>query len=306
MSPDLVVVGNLLVDDIVLADGRTHMGLAGGAALYLSLAARLWGVSVGVSSVAGSDYPAAALEALAERGIDLAGVRRLDRPGVRTWLLYEPRGRRVVHRLGSASHAEVSPLPEALPRAWSRARAFHLSPMPLASQRTLVEHLATLEPRPAIALDPHEPLRPESLAAWSGTLARVDTLFLGEDEIDLGPNESEVASTLRHAGGGRPARIVFKRGAGGGAIDDAETGRHLTWPGAPDPVFEPTGAGDAFAGGLLAGLLAAAPLEAALDRAVVSAGLALEAPGAAALLAATPESAARRLAALRGRSAVRA
>ena len=69
MTPDLVVLGNLLVDDVVHEDGRTRMGQPGGAILYASLAAALWGVRVGCVSLQGEDYPPAALEALRERGI---------------------------------------------------------------------------------------------------------------------------------------------------------------------------------------------------------------------------------------------
>src|SRR5207237_9742008 len=109
VTPDLVLLGNLLVDDIVLRDGRSLMGEPGGAMLYAALAARLWGTRVGLVTIAGSDYPTAALQALAARGVDLAGVRHISRPGVRTWLLYEPAGRRVIHHLGCPAHAGVSP-----------------------------------------------------------------------------------------------------------------------------------------------------------------------------------------------------
>ena len=51
---DLVVLGNLLVDDVVLESGQTRMGLPGGATLYATLAARLWGLRVGVASLRGS------------------------------------------------------------------------------------------------------------------------------------------------------------------------------------------------------------------------------------------------------------
>ena len=44
-APDLVVLGNLLVDDVVFPDGRTRMGEAGGATLYASLGAALKGRS---------------------------------------------------------------------------------------------------------------------------------------------------------------------------------------------------------------------------------------------------------------------
>ena len=72
-APDIVLLGNLLVDDIVLRDGRTLLGEPGGAVLHAALAAALWGAKVGICSVAGTDYPSAALDALAARGIDLAG-----------------------------------------------------------------------------------------------------------------------------------------------------------------------------------------------------------------------------------------
>ncbi|MEI6505880.1 MAG: hypothetical protein WCO90_08395 [Planctomycetota bacterium] len=71
-APDVVLLGNLLVDDIVLRDARTLMAEPGGAVLHAALAASLWGARVGICSITGTDYPAAALAALASRGIDLA------------------------------------------------------------------------------------------------------------------------------------------------------------------------------------------------------------------------------------------
>src|SRR5438552_7682656 len=145
MALDLVLLGNLLVDDIVLGDGVTRMGEAGGAMLYASLAARLWGARVGLVTIAGSDYPQAPLDALAERGIDLSGARPLGRPGVRTWLLHEPGGRRVLHHRGGPSHLEVSPALQDVPASYRGAPAFHLSPMPIERQRELAAGIAGFE-----------------------------------------------------------------------------------------------------------------------------------------------------------------
>ena len=55
MIPDLVVLGNLLVDDMVFPDGRTRMAEPGGATLYGALGASLWGLTAGVASVRGED-----------------------------------------------------------------------------------------------------------------------------------------------------------------------------------------------------------------------------------------------------------
>ncbi len=268
MSLDLVVIGNLLVDDIVYPDGRTRMGEAGGATLYAALAARLWGAAVGIASVRGEDYPIAALDALAARGVDMAGVRALAGPGVRTWLLYEERGRRVIHRLGSPSHAEVSPRLEDLPAHYATARAIHLAPMPFEIQSALVAGLAGRR-ETALSLDPHEPLRDENLAAWRAVLANVDALFVSEDD--------------------------FKRGRRGGLLYDARERAFLEWPPVPRLSGDPTGAGDAFAGGFLAAMVQGRPLTEALDQAIVAASFALEDWGAQGLMAATREEAGRRL-----------
>jgi sugar/nucleoside kinase (ribokinase family) len=293
VTPDLVVLGNLLVDDIVFPDGRTRMGEAGGAAFHTALAARLWGVSVGVASVAGDDYPIAALDALAERGVDLTGVRRLDGPGVRTWLLYEAEGRRVVHRRGCPSHEDVSPRPADLPADYLGARAYHLAPMPLATQRALVD---TLAPRAgsAIALDPHEPITPATLGVWRPVLAHVDALFASEDELELPGVTEEPRAVLRGLAGGRLRFVAYKRGRRGGVLHDARQGAAVEWPGVPRLTGDPTGAGDAFAGGFLAGILSGATLETAIEQAIVSTSFALEAPGAAGLLSATRDEAERR------------
>ena len=63
----------------------------------------------------------------------------------------------------------------------------------------------------------------------------------------------------------------------------------------PRLTGDPTGAGDAFAGGFLAAILAGRPLESALDQAIVSASFALEDWGARGLISATREEAERRL-----------
>jgi sugar/nucleoside kinase (ribokinase family) len=296
VSLDLVVAGNLLVDDIVYPDGRTRMGEAGGAALYAALAASLWEAKVGIASVRGEDYPIAALDALAARGVDLGGVRVLEGPGVRTWLLYEEHGRRVIHRLGSPSHAEVSPRPADLPAQCRDARAVHIAPMPFEIQSALVEALAPRRDT-ALSLDPHEPIREDNLGAWRAVLAHVDALFVSEDELLLPGAALDPNAALRAlaGAGGRMRFVAFKRGRQGGVLYDARARAFIEWPPVPRLSGDPTGAGDAFAGGFLAAIVAGRPLESALDQAIVSASFALEGWGASGLLAATREEAGRRL-----------
>lgn len=296
MTPDLVVLGNLLVDDVVLADGSTRMAEPGGAALYASLGAALWGLRVGVASVRGDDYPAGALTALAGRGIDVSGVRPLGRPGMRTWLLYEGRRRQVISHLDGPAHAEVSPAPEDIPQDWRRARAFHLAPMPFAVQHRLVKAFAPLTGA-FVSVDPYLPLRAETLEAWREVLAVADALFLSEDDLELPGASGDPRDALRQLVAGRLRLVAFKRGRRGGLLYDAREERFLEWSPRTAGVVDPTGAGDAFAGGFLSGWLQGQGAERALLRGVVAASFALDEWGSAALLGATPEAARERMAA---------
>lgn len=293
MTPDLVIAGNLLVDDVVFADGTTRMGQAGGAVLYGALAASMWGARVGALSVAGNDYPAAALAALRERGVDLRGVRALGRAGVRTWLLYEQRLRRVVHHAGVPTHEEVSPSPDDLPAAWRSARAFHLAPMPLATQRALIEHLRS-NASAFISVDPHEPITPDSLGAWRAALLHADACFVSEDELLLPQATDDPRPALASLASGRLRFVAFKRGASGGLLYDAHESRFHEWQARAEAMADPTGAGDAFAMGFLTAHLASLPVAACRERAVITASFAIESWGSDGLLAASLSRAAAR------------
>ena len=300
MTPDLVLLGNLLVDDVVFADGRTRMGQPGGAMLYASLAASLWGVATGCVSLRGDDYPGAALDALRDRGVALDGVHPLHATGVRTWLLYENPVRRVVHRLGCPSHEAVSPRPEHVPEAWRGARAFHLAPMPFETQRALVRAIREWQSpaRPAhISLDPHLGVTPETTGRWRELLADVDAFFPSDDELHLAEAAREPAAVLAPLVAGRLRFIAWKRGAAGGTLHDARAHRSHDWSARATRVEDPTGAGDAFMAGFVSAQLERDDVERALRRGVVTASFAIEAWGADGLLGATVDSARARLAA---------
>jgi sugar/nucleoside kinase (ribokinase family) len=294
VTPSLVFLGNLLVDDIVFPDGSTRMGQPGGAIMYGALGAALWGTRVGCVSLAGTDYPVTILDALERRRIDLAGVHRLGGPGVRTWLLYEGHVRRLIHRLGCPTHEQVSPGPEHIPRAWHSAPAFHLAPMPFSAQRRVVASLATSADR-FVSIDPHLPITDETLDGWRQVLADADAFFPSDDELLLDDTHVDPERVLRRLATGRLRFIVFKQAARGGILYDARNDRFHRWPGRASKVIDPTGAGDAFAAGFISAHLEGLPVDACLDRGVVSASFAIEAVGAAALLEATPTDADARI-----------
>jgi sugar/nucleoside kinase (ribokinase family) len=293
-APELVLLGNLLVDDIVLRDGRTLMGEPGGAILHAALGAQLWGVRVGLVSVAGDDYPLAALEALANRGIDLAGVRYLNRRGGRAWLLHEAGVRRVIHHLDCPTHDEVSPTLADIPDNYWSARAFHLAPMPIARQQQLAAGLAARANDSCastpwlVSLDPCELVRDDNLVEWSQVLAHVDAFFPSQDELRI---SGDPAAIVRGVAGKRLRFVALKRGAEGGRLLDFHSELSPSWTARARHSVDSTGAGDAFVGGFLAGWLAYGDAQRGVEQGIVGASFAIEDWGARGLLAATPEQA---------------
>jgi len=295
----LHIVGNLALDDVVREDGTTRMAQPGGAALYVALGAGLWGIPVGIVSIVGSDYPEELLRNLSDRQIDLSRVNRLDRPGLRTWLLYEGGLRRVVHRLAAASHDEMSPRVEGLVDGL-RGRAVHLAPMPFDIQRQWVSALSKVEGL-EVTLDPYELLSSGDLETWRQQLKGIDGLLLSEDELRPPLNREDplrIATALGFSSED-PAEnsrfLLFKQGDRGGLAIRSGRAEPMRWRARASQIVDPTGAGDAFAGGLLAGRILGEDLSTALNRGVVSASFALEGEGADALLAAAPSDADTRL-----------
>ena len=88
---------------------------------------------------------------------------------------------------------------------------------------------------------------------------------------------------------------MFKRGARGGILFDAREDRFVEWAPRAVAVVDPTGAGDAFAAGFLAGWLRGESVGVALRRGVVGASFAIEDWGAAGLLRADRAAADERL-----------
>lgn len=294
MIPSIVLLGNLLVDDVVLADGTTRMGQPGGALLYGALAAALWESRPGLVSILGDDYPAEALEQLQQRGVDLTGVHSLGRPGVRTWLLYEGPVRRVIHRLGCPTHEQVSPRPALIPSEWSAARAFHLAPMPFDVQRALLTALRA-KGSSFISIDPHLPVTEDTLHEWRYALSEADAFFFSEDELLLEGALANPRTALPRLVSGRLRFVVFKRGTSGGVLYDAHDERFYGWDARVAGCVDQTGAGDAFVIGFVLAHLEGLSIEVSLQRAVVTASFAVAGWGPEAMLSATRADAGARL-----------
>jgi sugar/nucleoside kinase (ribokinase family) len=295
MQLDLVVLGNLIVDDIVYEDGSRRWNQPGGAALYMGLTAPLWGLRTGLVSVAGEDYPEEMLTALRKRGVEISGVRRIRGRGLRTRLEYANGIRLVKHCQDGATHYQASPTAADLPPAWS-PRAMHLAPMPFDLQLDLISQSRhRYGDQLLLSLDPFELLIEEELEKWQRLVEGLDLLFLSEDEVASPARRRQPLSLLSRLCRPRLAAVLYKRGSKGGLAIDVKTATHFEWTARADAVRDTTGAGDAFATGVLAALIERQSLTTALQWGVVSASVVIEGQGVSSLLDATPELMRRRL-----------
>lgn len=245
MAVDLVVIGNLLIDQ--LPGSRLEPG---GAALYTCLAARLAGLSVGLHSVVGEDYP---VEILERAGVALS-LHKLNGPGGRSVIEYTPQGRTLRHE--GPGHEVMTPR---TPQPFA-TRLVHLAPMPWTWQ---LYHLQRCAAGTAL-LDPYPTLNDERLAQLMPLADRLRYLLVNVEELEL-PLE-EVSDSVP---------CLVKEGPLGGHC--RATGTRWHPPGVE--VLDPTGAGDCFAGGLAAGLLAGSDLTESLARGAELAAEALTSVG---------------------------
>jgi sugar/nucleoside kinase (ribokinase family) len=256
MTIDLVAFG-IVIDDIVFPDGRTAMGKLGGGGPQAAFGMRLWSDSVGLVASVGEDLPASAREWLTRSGIDLAGVQENSLPTTRAWQVLEADGRRTqVWRVtGDVIGRQLRRSLERIPQEYRSARGFHFGLHPDEPDLDFARALAGLGG--AVSIEPFKPadrlLTPEARMH----LARAGRIF--------SPNQVEAASML---GEDEPVRAVqsfaqagaqvvpLRMGAQGSLVLDASTGRVASIPAFPGEIVDPTGAGNAYCGGFLAGWVA--------------------------------------------------
>lgn len=242
---DLVVVGNLLIDEFPGCEPQP-----GGAALYAALAARSCGLEVAVHSVVGEDYP---LERLEQAGVKLS-LERLSGPGGRAVMSYGPDGRSLEHQ--GPGHEAMTPR---RPHPF-RTSFVHLAPMPRTWQLFHLEHAeegtALLDPYPWMDLD--------YLSALRSLEGKLRALLLNQEELQMPFEQIDLACWT-----------LLKRGEEGGRSVNPD----LSWQPWPVEMVDPTGAGDAFAAGLAAGLVRGETPQDCLARAARTAAKALSASG---------------------------
>ncbi len=223
----------------------------GGKGANQAVAARRLGAEVRFVGACGGDgFGDVVAAALATEGIDLSGLERVDTPTGVALILVSRGGENQIVVLPGANALVEGPDPDPDVAVWLAQAEVP----PAAVERTLAAarstgSLALVNPSPAGRLPPE-------------LVRRFDIAIVNQTELEA-------------LGAGSPPTVVLTLGAGGARL--LPDGPAL--PALPAEVVDTTGAGDALAGALAAGLAAGASLEQALQLGLATASLCVERDG---------------------------
>ena len=239
----LVVVGSVAYDGVETPHGRVDRML-GGAATYIALAASYF-TQTRIVAVVGGDFADEDAALLASRGVDLEGLERV--PG-KTFFwagkYTEDMNDRVTLTTDLNVFADFQPK---LPESYRAARYLLLGNIQPALQRMVRAQMKHLRLAGGDTMNFWiNDYREELLA----TIREWDFLLINDSEARLlsgHQNLRRAASAILDMG---PHTLVIKRGEHGAILFRRDS--HFIVPGyLLDDVFDPTGAGDSFAGGFI-------------------------------------------------------
>ncbi len=287
-DPEVVVVGNLTIDDVVLPDGTTLMATLGGNSVHAAAAAAACGAHVALVARRGEDFPAEAFERLHRAGVDTAHVVDVLGPTVRNWVIYEPDGRRHwVYRTPLARSAEVAPMPADITPTLRGAHVVHVAAMPLGNAEAVVAEVRRAAPDAIVTLDTHEGWADEPPARVLALAGAVDLFEPSLEELQALTGDHTPTGGLRALARAGVRRAVVKAGADGAYVMVDGEIAHV--PALETTVVDTTGAGDSFCGGVAAGLARGLESLDAVALGVATAGTAIAASGSLRLLDQDPD-----------------
>lgn len=282
----ITVAGHLTIDDIHRPGTQTLPGTIGGAAGYAALGASLTGCAVRVVSRVGADYPVGALHTdRVDCGrVDTVAVLVLPGASIRNVARYTASGDRRFQVADRDRLLQLTPVPDDLTGADLGQQPWVLvAPATLDQQEALVTGLRATGARIALDTELHYLHEPDAAQHLQAITRQVDYFLPSIEHLRHlhGPDAVASPAGLLQVlpGYGCPA-VLVKCGINGVLLIEVEPHRATTVPAVPDiDVADPTGAGDGFNGGFLAGLAQGQTTLAAAASGAVAASFVVQSTG---------------------------
>jgi len=242
----LLTVGSVAFDAIETPFGKTDK-IIGGAGTYIALSAAFFEQNQKIISVVGDDFPKEMLATLASKGVDLEGLQIKEGEKTFFWS-----GR--YHNDMNTRDTLVTELnvlenfDPIIPENYQGVDYLILGNLSPQVQRTVIERLTT---RPKlIAMDTMNFWMDIALDELKKTIKLVDVLIINDEEARQLSGEYSLAKASKVIREMGPKYLIIKKGEHGALLFNED--KMFFAPALPlEDVFDPTGAGDTFAGGFI-------------------------------------------------------
>lgn len=241
----LLVVGSIAFDTVETPFGKVKDAL-GGSAVYISVAASYFAPPIRMVAVVGGDFPRSHIAFLEEREIDLDGLQIVESGKTFRW------GGRYHYDLNTRDSLytelnvfkQFNPL---IPDRFRRSAYVCLGNMDPLLQRNVLEQV--VKPRLVVGdtMNYWIESKPDELRK---TLKVMDVLVVNDSEARLLTQEPNLIKSAKAIISMGPKIVIIKKGEHGAFLVTSKT--IFSAPAYPiETIFDPTGAGDAFAGGFV-------------------------------------------------------
>lgn len=243
---NLLTVGSVAFDAIETPYGKTDK-IVGGAGTYICFSASFFVKEQGIISVVGEDFSLATLQEMKDKGVNLEGLQIIE--GGKTFFWSGKYHNDMNSRDTLATELNVlGTFDPIVPESYQNIDYLLLGNLSPEVQRTVIERLAV---RPKlIAMDTMNFWMDIALEELLKTIQLVDVIIINDEEArQLSGTYSLVkAAAIIQAMG--PKIVIIKKGEHGALLFHGENIFYA--PALPlADVFDPTGAGDTFAGGFM-------------------------------------------------------
>lgn len=239
----ILIVGTVAFDAIETPFGKTDK-ILGGAATYIGLSASNFGIDSGVVSVVGEDFPQEHLDLLTEHNVNIDGIEIVK--GGKTFFWSGKYHNDMNSRDTLVTELNVlADFDPVVPAAYQNADVVMLGNLHPFVQMRVIEQVKNPK---LIVLDTMNFWMDSALEELKQVIAKVDVITINDEEARQLSGEYSLVKAAREIEKMGPKYVVIKKGEHGALLfhDD----KMFFAPALPlEEVFDPTGAGDTFAGG---------------------------------------------------------
>jgi len=242
----LLIVGTVAFDAIETPFGKTDK-ILGGAATYISLAAANMQVPSAIVSVVGADFPAKYLDLFKDRAINLEGLEIVQDGKTFFWKgkYHNDLNSRDTLATDLNVLADFKPV---VPASYKDAEFVMLGNLHPIVQKGVLEQMSK-KPK-LVVLDTMNFWMDTALNELMDVLKMVDVITINDEEARQLSGEYSLVKAAKKIYEMGPKYVVIKKGEHGALLFEGDN--IFFAPALPlEEVFDPTGAGDTFAGGFI-------------------------------------------------------